>query len=244
MNSAFRRHGIERLSASSINAWLDSPGMWALRYLANLKEDTSAAMARGLAVEAALLQVLHGKVAEDAASAALDTFRQNLAGEVTEESENEELLIVPMIEQLYRWEHPKVIASQVKIEHWLEGVSIPLIGYVDFTFEDAPLLDLKTTTRIPSKPYPHHVRQVALYMTARNERGALLYVSDKRQAYYEIDEAARDKGMTQLHSAALSLERFLSRFDSSEDAIRCLPMNEDSYKFGKQAEQKLVELHL
>lgn len=242
--SALRRHGIERLSPSSLNLWVDSPGLWSLRYLAGLKEDTGAAQARGLAVEAALLLLLHGRNVEQAKETALNNFLQNLGGEINEDIEAEQELIEPMIDQLQKWKPPgKIIGSQMKVEHWLDGVSVPLIGYVDFIFE-GPLLDLKTTKRIPSEPKPDHTRQVALYMTARQQPGKLLYVSDKRHAEYEIDEKAREEAMNQLHSAALSLERFLSKFSDSEDAIRCLPMNYDSFRFSDQAKLRLAELRL
>ena len=51
--NAFERHGIDHLSASSLNLRRASPGLWAARYLAGLSED-GAAMWRGSAVEAGL----------------------------------------------------------------------------------------------------------------------------------------------------------------------------------------------
>src|SRR6187551_2486133 len=103
MNSAFRKLGIERLSASSLNSWLDSPGLWSLRYLAGLKEDTSAAMARGLAVEAGMLLMLYGKPIENAVEMAMNSFLQNLAGEISDDIEAEQALIEPMIKRIYEW---------------------------------------------------------------------------------------------------------------------------------------------
>lgn len=244
-NSAFKRHGIERLSASSLNLWLDSPGVWSLKYLGGLKEETSAAMARGKAVEDGMLQMLHGKPIEKAIEVAINTFWTNMAGEASEENLAEEALIKPMLTRIYEWNpSPKILGSQVKIEHWLDKVSIPIIGYVDFNFEEHPLLDLKTTKRIPSEPRPDHVRQVSLYRKSRREKGALLYVSDKRVAQYEVTDAMADDAMGQLEAAALSLERFLSAFTNSQDAIRCLPMNTDSYRFSQEAKLKVMEMRL
>jgi hypothetical protein len=42
----------------------------------------------------------------------------------------------------------------------------------------------------------------------------------------------------------MSLERFLSRFADAEDAIRCLPMNRDSFRWSETATRKLTEMHL
>jgi hypothetical protein len=52
--NAFERHGIDHLSASSLNLWRASPGLWCARYLADLKEDGNLAMWRGTAVEAGI----------------------------------------------------------------------------------------------------------------------------------------------------------------------------------------------
>jgi len=243
--NAFKNHGIERLSASSLNTWLSSPGIWGLRYLAGFKDETAAAAARGLAVEGAMLMLLHGAKLDDATKSALDAFEANMSGEITDEIDAERALIAPMLEQCLRWKKDQsILGSQIKIEHWFDGVSVPLIGYIDFTFENHPLLDLKTTKRIPSVPNPAHARQVSLYMTARQERGSLLYVSKKDKAYYEITEPQREESLAQLHSAAISLERFLSHFDTAEDAIRALPMDIDNFRFSDQAKLKLAEMHL
>lgn len=241
-NSAFRRHGIEWLSPSSLNLWADQPGLWTLRYLAGVREETGPAMARGKAVEDGMLQCLHGK--PGAVQAALSTFEQNVAGEISDEIEAEQLLIAPMLAQCMLWNPPgQLLASQIKVEHFFDGVSVPVIGYLDFSFEPTDV-DLKTTKKCPSAPRPEHVRQVALYRAARAKAGGLLYVTDKRQAYFDINDDARDVALGELHSAALTLERFLSRFESGEDAIRCLPMNRDSFRFSKQHELKLAELRL
>jgi hypothetical protein len=232
-------------SPSSLNFWQDSPGLWSLRYLGGVREDTSAAAARGIAVEQAMLQMLHGKKLDDAVKIAHDNFTQNMQGELSDDIDAEMALIRPMVTRLYEWnQSPTLVGTQFKVECWLDGVSLPLVGYVDFVFEDQPLLDLKTTKRIPSEPKPDHVRQVSLYMKARREPGSLLYVSEKRVQPYQISELQRDEAISGLQAAAISLERFLSRFTDAEDAIRCLPMNTDSFRFSREAKQKIADMHL
>lgn len=246
MNSPFMKHKIDHLSASALNEWMSDPFLCCLKRLIGFRDETSAAMARGNAVEAGMAQMLHGMSLDQALDAAINTFWQNMMGEASEDSVAESELIKPMIHRLYEWNpKPKLLASQMKIEWWFEKVSVPVIGYVDFTFDDDyPLLDLKTTKRIPSEPRPDHVRQVSLYMKARREKGSLLYVSDKRVAQYEVTKDMADNAMNELEAAAVSLERFLSRFDSAEDAIRCLPVNMDSYRFSKEARMKVMEMRL
>lgn len=241
-NSAFNRHGIERLSPSSLNLWLDSPGLWSLRYLCNMRDETGASMARGKAVEDGMLRVLYGKTG--AVEAAQATFDNNMQGELSEEIDAERALIPGMIEQCQRWKPPgQILGSQLKVEYWFEGVSIPVIGYLDFAFEPIDV-DLKTTKACPSKPKADHVRQVALYCAARGRKGALLYVTEKRHAFYELDDLAIGAALQELQAAAQSLERFLSRCTGAEDAIRCLPMNRDSFRWSNAASEKLREFQL
>lgn len=235
----------DHLSASSLNKWMSDPFLWGLQYLIGHKDETSAAMARGVAVEAGMKQMLHGMSLDQARDAAINTFWLNMMGEASDDSMAESELVQPMVHRLYEWNpSPKILGDQVKIEWWFDKVSVPVVGYVDFTFEDYPLIDLKTTKRIPSEPRPDHVRQISLYMKARREKGSLLYVSDKRVAQYEVTNDMADDAMNALEAAAVSLERFLSRFENGEDAIRCLPVNMDSYRFSPEAKLKVMEMRL
>lgn len=241
-NSAFQRHGIQHLSPSSLNLWTASPGLWGLRYLLNFREESNAAMARGKAVEDGMLHILHQK--KNPLDAAMTSFDNNLMGEVSETIDDERELIPGMIEQCQLWAPPSpILGAQIKVEHFFDGVSVPVIGYLDFSFDQIDV-DLKTTKAKPSAPRRDHVRQAALYRAARNKRGSLLYVTNKKQECFEIDDAARDTALSELHSAAISLERYLSRFQDAEDAVRCLPMNRDDFKWSKAADMKLAELHL
>ena len=84
-------------------------------------------MARGSAVETGMLHGLHGK--EGAADTALANFDLNMAGEIADHIEVERKMIGPMVEQCAKWKAPSpVVASQFKVEHWFDGVSVPLVG--------------------------------------------------------------------------------------------------------------------
>lgn len=228
----FTRHNITHLSASSLNTWREAPGLWALRYLSKVRDDGNPAMWRGSAVEAGLHRVLVGRP-DEALPAALDNYALNSHGEITDEIESERALIEPMIAQASRWQAPSpLVAVQLKIEHWFEGIGIPVIGYADFIFEDGLIVDLKTTAAMPSTPRANHVRQVALYRAARgNAPGAVLYATKAKHACYPIDDENMDRALNDLESDARSLMAFLACVNSPADAIRCLPMNTDHYTF-------------
>src|SRR5579864_5013383 len=96
--NAFERHGIDHLSASSLNLWRASPGLWAARYLAGLSED-GPAMWRGSAVEAGLARFLRGGDIGEAQHAAERTFELSTFGEISDEIDAERKLVAPMLER-------------------------------------------------------------------------------------------------------------------------------------------------
>ena len=235
--SGFERHGIRHLSASSLNLWTALPGLWALRYLHSFKDLMGPAASRGTAVEAGFLRILHGKSHKDALAVAHETFDRDIQGELSEKIDAERAMMTGMLEQCAAWKPPgELLASQIKVECFLDGIDVPLIGYVDFSFEDTDV-DLKTTKACPSKPKADHVRQVSIYRQARNKRGKLLYITEKKQAEFEVDDDARDAAMQELTLTAKSLDRYLSTFDSATDAVRALPIDRDNFRWSAAAEQ-------
>ncbi len=100
-NDSFARHGIKHLSPSSLNLWRNSPGIWALRYLAKITDDGSPAMWRGSAVEIGLAHMLRGAEMPQALKIARDLFDQEAAGEVRDDIAAERVIVGPMIEQCF-----------------------------------------------------------------------------------------------------------------------------------------------
>lgn len=229
-NHPFSKYGIEHLSCSSLNLWRASPGIWALRYIAKMKDKGNAAMWRGSAVENGLAAMLRGTQVDVAASISHQAFDLNSSGELTEDNEGERDLIEPMLKQCVGWKPPSNLsATQIKVEHWFDEIPIPLIGYLDFSFEDGTDVDLKTTKACPSNPRADHVRQVSLYRAARKRKGGLLYVTGKRWSYFNIDDDQMKRALGDLQSDALCLLNFLSRFDGKESVMRALPIDWDSF---------------
>jgi hypothetical protein len=208
--------------------------VWALRYLAKVRDDGSAPMWRGSAVEAGLATLLRGARLDKSTEAALQAFDLNSQGELTEELEAERDLITPMLEQCVLWKPPaNLSATQLKVEYWFESVPVPVVGYLDLAFENGTDVDLKTTKACPSAPRPDHVRQVSLYRASRGRKGGLLYVTGKRHAYFDIDDDMMARGLSDLECDAISLMHFLSRSPDRWSAIRSLPMDTDHFMFPK-----------
>ena len=231
---ALTRFGIEHLSPSSLNLWRSSPGLWALRYVAKIKDDGNAAMWRGKAVEDGFAALLRGTDIRAAQSMALQTFDQNAQGESSDTIDAEREMIGPMIfSASLGWQKPGPLnATQLKVEHWFDDVPVPVIGYLDFAFDGVDV-DLKTTKACPSTPRPDHVRQVALYRAARGRDAGILYVTAKKHQYFHIDDDTCERALGDLQSCALALTQFLDRMPSKKDVLRCLPMDSDHYAFPK-----------
>lgn len=233
--NGFERHGIKHLSASSLNLWTALPGLWALRYLCGFKDTFGPAAMRGTAVEAGMLHLLHDQ--EDPLAVALRTFDEGVQGEISDAIDAERAMIPGMMDQVAAWQPPSALrASQIKIECRLDGLAVPIIGFVDFSFDNEDV-DLKTTKACPSKPKADHVRQVAIYRTARNKGGKLLYITKNKQAEFDVTDEMRDAAIEEITLTANSLGRYLGTFDSTADAVRCLPIDRDNFRWSAPAER-------
>jgi hypothetical protein len=98
-----------------------------------------------------------------------------------------------------------------------EGLTYPIVGYLDYRWEHhGVLVDLKTTEKLPSSIKIPHARQVALYatMTGDNVDARLTYTTPKKRATYQL-ENTRDH-LAALHQIALRCEAFLALSDDPE----------------------------
>lgn len=236
MSNTFERHKIKHLSASSLNLWSVMPGLWVMRYLCGFKDEMGPAASRGNAVELALLHILHG--AEFPVDVALRAFDLAMMGELSDKIDSERALIPGMVAQCETWRPPsELLASQIKIECFIDGLSVPIIGYVDFSFTDCDV-DLKTTKQCPSKPKSDHVRQVSLYRHARSKKGKLLYVTNKKTADFDVTDEMRDAAIEEISLTAASLESFLNSVEEPIDALKRLPIDRDNFRWSGFAEKQ------
>jgi hypothetical protein len=229
----FEKHGIGHLSPSALNLFIAQPGIWAWRYLARQKEASNERMIRGNAVEAGFVAALRGADWSDALEHAHSMFWVNFCAESPEAIEQGRL-IEPMLKQCLAWPAPSELnAAQIKVEHWFDDVPVPVMGYVDLAFEGTDI-DLKTTMRCPSKPDNSHVRQVSLYRAARNKPGGLLYVTDKKYAYFDVTDEMMAKGLEEFADAARKVTKLLGAFEKPDDILAILPIDYDDFRAPKE----------
>lgn len=212
-NSIFRAFKIDHLSASSINKWTGDRGAWVAHYVFGLKGEVGPAAWRGSAVEDGLTAyVTRSRV--DPLTHAMMTFERDARGDLDDDVEKERGLVGPMLEQsISAWADARLgkpVTQQVRVETWLDGIEVPLVGFADYCM-DGYCIDLKTTKALPSKPRHDHTLQAAGYALARNEMSAaLLYVTAKKHTIHELDRDQLSDAVSDLTRRARGLQNTLT----------------------------------
>lgn len=238
MNNSFEAHGISHLSASQINCWMAAPSLWVMEKLFDKRGQMGCAVHRGTAAEAGISAGLfdHNLTQESCEAVALPIYDRLTALSGDPKRDAERAVIPGMIAQgLKLREHGNPIrpnmGDQHRIEIRLEGVSVPVIGFLDWEFSDE-VIDLKTTLRVPSSISEPHLRQAAIYKTAKmDKRVRFFYASDKKSEKHTLTRDQYDAAMNQIVRAAQRLERFLGLSKDREELAAIVPHSTDSFYF-------------
>jgi len=146
-------------------------------------------------------------------------------------------MIEPMVQQAVeelmefgKPEFPEGGGKQEKISITAKGNdwSIPVIGYLDLVFpQHGTVIDLKTTSRIPSKMSAEHQLQRCIYAAAKGNMAVkFLYISGKKSAMLEDGDVAETLAAAKVQIARL--EAFLRHCDK-ETAKAIVPHNSSSF---------------
>ncbi|MGB6538635.1 MAG: PD-(D/E)XK nuclease family protein [Xanthobacteraceae bacterium] len=223
MSDGFSRHGIEHLSASSLNLWAAEPAIWVMERLLGLRSPQLALMARGKAVEDGVHAGLIDKSVpvEKCIERALATYDREMTLNPDERRTSERESIPGYVEhglnELRQYGVPS--AYQDRVELRLDDVAVPIIGFIDWRFDDHGLIvDLKTSERLPSAISPSHARQGAIYARAHGNYGMrFAYVKPtvgkkdgRAVVVYELDRGEIDRQLAALRQIAIRLERILN----------------------------------
>lgn len=224
MTSSFERHGIAHLSASQLNTFSAAPSLWVLEKLLKVKGKVGCSAHRGSSVETGVSHGLFNPTAtqEECEAVALQQYDRLTALSGDDRRAKERGVIPGMVKNgLGLREKGNPIrpnqGDQHKIEVMLEGVPVPIIGFLDFEFADE-VIDTKTTNAIPSQMPPAHARQFSLYKHAKMDkrmRGA--YISSKRMDILTLDRDTYDRSMVEIVAMAKRMERFLSVSDDPQE---------------------------
>ena len=237
MTSSFERHGIDHLSASSINLFVAEPAMWAMQKLMGRKSGVGAAAHRGTSIEAGVEMGLFEPDAPVEACQELAQARFNqltvLSGDPNREKEFAAIApsVAIALKELRQYGVPSAADGnrQHRIETRIDGVSVPFIGWLDFWFQDHSIIvDLKTQLRLSSKISEPHARQGAIYHAAHgNAEIRFAYVTPQKIGVYRLDDPRTH--LNAVAHVAQSIERFLGLSDDPEELTRSLSPNFDSF---------------
>lgn len=215
-NNPFTIHKINHLSPSSINLWVNDPCRWCLKYLMKIDSDYGASAQRGHIIESALEKLISkGEVVTQKELEAI--FVKNMidkqidveAGKAVEEIKN---LMSYYTVAAENCKYSNLVNYQERVEVQYGDLPIPIIGFIDFVFDDF-ILDLKTTSKMPSNCPETVKRQMAVYSMVYTDRKMIVdYVTPKKYQTFQLDELQLYR--RQVYDICMGLMRFLSTSDS------------------------------
>ena len=127
----------------------------------------------------------------------------------------------------------------------LKYFKFPLIGYGDFKINDINI-DIKATSKMPSKPRWSHIKQQAKYwgMSGKKERFSLLYVTNKKVEFYDITQKELELGWEESLSDMRWIEHLDDLCETKQDWINLFPFPDtDSFYFSDEnLKQQIITL--
>lgn len=237
MANAFERHGLDHLSASSINLFVAQPAMWAMQKLMGRKTGVGPSAHRGTSIEVGVEMGLfdHNASVDACQEATVSRFNQLTALSSHPGVDKERSAVAPAVAiglaELRQYGVPAAADDnrQHRIEVTLAGVPVPFIGWLDFWFPDHGIIvDLKTQARLSSKISDPHARQGAIYHAAHgNAEIRFAYVTPQKVGVYKLEDP--HSHLSRVVSIAQSIERFLSLSADGEVLTRSLSPDFDSF---------------
>ena len=237
-NNPFKAHGINYLSPSSINTYINDTSLWVARYLFKIKSSSGASAVRGIATEFVLADkyekgvfdynLLDVKFMSLCAESGIDL------GDIKTAKEKNLLKgFGSVIDENFAYKDLE--AYQEKVEVPIDDMPVPIMGYIDFRFKDK-IVDLKTSTRMPIRPTEAQKRQMALYsMAYPNSSVDLFFATPKEHKRFTLKNLTLYK--KQLRKVALSIQKFLSISDDKHELASLMYPNLDSWLWSGMKEE-------
>ena len=241
-NNPFKAHGINYLSPSSINTYINDTSLWVARYLFGVKSPSGPSAVRGIAQEFVLANKYEKGVFDfnllDVKFMSLCTESGIDLGDIKTAKEKKLLKDFGNVIDA-NFNYKNLEEYQEKVEVQFDDMPVPVIGYIDFRFK-GKIVDLKTSTRMPSKPTEAQKRQMALYSMAYPDNSVdLFFATPKEHKKFTLKNLSMHK--KQLKKVALSIQKFLSISDDKHELASLVYPNLDSwFWFGMKEEANKI----
>ena len=247
--NAFEKHGITHLSPSSVNLFISQPSLWACSYLLKRRTPVGPAAHRGNAIEAGVEAGLFDpempiEACQKIAEAKFHSLTR-LSGDPRVEKERATVApsVAVALPELRQYGIPEASddGRQHKVVREIEGISIPVWGFLDFWWpQHGCIVDLKSTARVPSGISAPHARQGAFYAGfGGNTEVRFAYTSEKKIMVYILEDVAAH--MTSFVTAAQAIERLLSLSDDSEKLTKCFAPDLDTFWWGDASAKQIAK---
>ena len=253
MNDPFTTHGIEHLSASSINEFIQNPARWILK-VSGFKDPAGIpAMWRGTAVDNAITKYLFERCdLADAKKHALSIFDEKKkesesfgAAADQKKTDKEYYLLTRYMEAAFDHykELPTPVSAQTKISITLDEIPVPIIGYIDLQYEDI-VRDIKTVGRMPSVVPDTTCRQMSVYAHATGCIPVLdyIHVTSTKSEVLVRDVPNVKKHFQTVKQAAMSMMRVLSVSADIQEVARLYVPDFDDWRWSDVEKEEAIKL--
>lgn len=251
-NNPFEVHGIDHLSASSINTYISDPAMWCMRYLFDYKHGGNPAMWRGTCVDHAVGHI-YGlgnqnlllskeeaiKESEIEYLRLLNYCKKEYPDQIIDKDKYaKEKKLVPTFAKVAIDFYGKLgtpTSYQREINLELESIPVPIKGYIDLQYEDI-VRDIKTTMRYPYNVTDAHARQVSVYAKALGSDHAILdYIVITSKAKDVISKPVFDidDHIKAVEDIALAIMNLLSYSNEKTEIAKLFYPNFESWMWGE-----------
>ena len=242
-NNPFKAHGINYLSPSSINTYINDTSLWVARYLFKIKSSSGASAVRGIATEFVLADkyekgvfdynLLDVKFMSLCAESGIDL------GDIKTAKEKKLLKDFGSVIDK-NFDYKNLEAYQEKVEVPIDDMPVPIMGYIDFRFKDK-IVDLKTSTRMPTRPTEAQKRQMALYSMAYPDSSVdLFFATPKECKTFTLTNLSQYK--KQLKKIAFSIQKFLSISDDRHELASLVYPNLDSWMWSGEMKEEAKKI--
>ena len=227
--SEFKGLALPHLSASTINSFIEYRHQFFASKVEKLPFVTNVNMARGKAVEHGINVMLNGRDEQTAQTGALNVWQKEIKGigldPRTVEFQATLAEGVRTGGEYYRKVDERAPTQQQKIEITLDGCKLPIIGYLDYLYNEF-VRDCKITGKTPSKLRQSYIIQGAIYKKAMDlpvwfDFGIPLKGGWKWKPIPLTDEEY-EFGLSYAIAAAKNIEALQNSIDPSEVMELCL----------------------
>ena len=217
--------------------------MWIARYLFKVKSPSGAGAVRGIASEFVLAnKYKEGKFDYDMLDMKFLTLCTESNVDLEHKKTEKERSLLKNFGEVIdeNFDYEDLEDYQERVEVRLEDMPIPIMGYIDFRFKNK-IVDLKTTTRMPSQPTEAQKRQMAFYsMAYPNDSVDLFFATPKEHKKFTLDNLTAHK--KQLEKVAYSMQKFLSISNDKHELASFVYPNFDSWTWGYKMKEEAKKI--